>query len=198
MRYGWPQSGPGQSVLDLAGGTGDLARLAQRSMGNSGQLVIADINNAMLKIGRDQMINSGRIKNLSFVQCDAELLPFKDDSFNCVMIGFGLRNMTDKLAALSAVKRVLKPGGRVIILDFSKVKPWLEPLYGTWSFKVIPKLGRWIAGDESSYRYLVESIRVHPDQKALLALMRSAGFDQCEYFNLSNGISAVHKGYKLQ
>ena len=188
---------PGQRILDLAGGTGDLAHLVSKDLKGQGEVVVADINQHMLKLGRRRMIDAGQFKCLSFVRCDAELLPFLDDSFDCVIVGFGLRNMTNKQLALKTMYRVLKPGGRVIILEFSKVKPWLEPCYRAWSFAVIPHLGRLFAGDRDSYQYLVESIQVHPDQETLLGFMRKAGFERCQYFNLTQGICAVHKGYKL-
>lgn len=188
----------GQAVLDLAGGTGDLAKLALPALAGNGRMVIADINGAMLEVGRRRLLDQGQVHNVEFVRCDAECLPFAAESFDCVMIGFGLRNMTDKRTALEAVQRALKPGGKLVILEFSKADAWLETCYRRWSFGVIPRIGRWIAGDEKSYRYLVESIRMHPDQNTLLDMMSAAGFDKCEYFNLSCGISAVHRGYKLQ
>ncbi len=185
-----------QQILDLAGGTGDLAAGLHADLKGNAEIVVADINMAMLKVGRARLIDRG-INTLKFVRCDAELLPFADNSFDRVVMGFGLRNVTDKSAALSAVQRVLKPGGYILVLEFSQVKEWLAPIYDLWSFTVLPLLGRVVAGDQESYRYLAESIRMHPNQEALLRLMEDAGLKRCEYFNLSQGIVAIHRGYKL-
>lgn len=189
---------PGDSVLDLAGGTGDLAaRLAER-VGPAGKVILSDINAAMLNEGRQRLIDRGLVGNLAYVQANAESLPFPDNSFDCVTIAFGLRNVTVKDNALSAMLRVLKPGGRGIVLEFSQpVAPGLKPVYDAYSFAVLPLLGKLIANDAASYRYLAESIRMHPDQETLLHMMQEAGFERCEYFNLSGGIVAVHRGYKF-
>ena len=189
---------PGDSVLDLAGGTGDLAaRLADR-VGPSGKVILSDINAAMLNEGRQRLIDHGLVSNLAYVQANAETLPFPDNSFDCVTIAFGLRNVTVKENALRAMLRVLKPGGRAIVLEFSQpVAPGLKPLYDAYSFGVLPLLGKLIANDAASYRYLAESIRMHPNQETLLHMMQEAGFERCEYFNLSGGIVAVHRGYKF-
>ena len=188
---------PGQYVLDLAGGTGDMAIHLHRRLGGVGGIVIADANAEMLKMARMRLMDLGLIKNISFVHCNAELMPFDEGIFDRVVLAFGLRNMVNKQRALEAVYRALKPGGRFVILEFSKPPRWLRPLYDAWSFGVIPLLGRKFVGDESSYRYLVESIRMHPGQQVLLNMMCEAGFERCRYFNLSQGIVAVHRGYKL-
>ena len=182
----------GARVLDLAGGTGDLARLFAKAAGATGRVVLTDINHAMLAEGRDKLIDSGM--PLPVVQCDAEALPFPDRSFDAVSIGFGLRNVTQKENALAEMRRVLVPGGVALILEFSKVAPPLAPAYDWYSFNVLPKLGRLVAGDEASYRYLAESIRMHPDQEALKAMMERAGFDSVEYHNLTAGVVALHVG----
>ncbi len=188
---------PGQRALDLAGGSGDLAAGLARQVGAQGRVVLADINAAMLSRGRDRLLDEGLVGNVSCVQANAERLPFPDDSFDCITIGFGLRNVTDKPAALASMRRTLKPGGQLLVLEFSQpTLPTLQPLYDAYSFRVLPLLGRWVAGDEASYRYLAESIRMHPNQEALLALMRAAGLEGCRYHNLSGGIVAVHRGYK--
>ncbi len=187
---------PGQRALDVAGGTGDLAAGLARQVGAGGLVVLADINAAMLGHGRDRLIDAGLVDNVHYAQADAERLPFADDSFHCVTIGFGLRNVTDKPAALASMRRVLKPGGQLLVLEFSHPLPALGPLYDAYSFRVLPWLGKLVAGDEASYRYLAESIRMHPDQEALLAMMRHAGLEDCRYHNLSGGIVAVHRGYK--
>lgn len=188
----------GERVLDLAGGTGDLtARLARR-VGAAGAVVLADINRPMLANGRRRLFDRGMAGNLFYAQTDAEHLPFAARSFDCVTIAFGLRNVTDKEAALREMRRVLRPGGRVLVLEFSRpTLPALRPLYDLYSFRVLPLMGRLIAGDSASYRYLAESIRMHPDQHALKAMMERAGLERCEYFNLSAGIVAVHRGYAL-
>jgi len=182
----------GARVLDLAGGTGDLARLFAKAAGATGRVVLTDINHAMLVEGRDKLIDSGM--PLPVVQCDAEALPFPDRSFDAVSIGFGLRNVTQKENALAEMRRVLVPGGVALILEFSKVAPPLAPAYDWYSFNVLPKLGRLVAGDEASYRYLAESIRMHPDQETLKAMMERAGFDSVEYHNLTAGVVALHVG----
>ncbi len=218
-------------VLDLAGGTGDMAsRLAARigavapgvldrcsrrdstssipgvvppatlvhPCTSQGQLVVADINHAMLSVGRDRLVNEGAVGNILYVQADAEHLPFPDDYFDCITIAFGLRNVTHKDAALAAMYRVLKPGGRMLILEFSQPRATgLQSLYDWYSFNILPRLGKWIAQDEASYRYLAESIRMHPDQDTLKTMMGAAGFERCDYLNLSGGIVALHRGYKF-
>ncbi len=188
---------PGQRALDVAGGTGDLARGMAKQVGERGLVVLSDINGAMLARGRDRLLDAGLVQGLDFVQANAEKLPFADSSFDCVTIGFGLRNVTDKPAALASMRRVLRPGGRLIVLEFSQpVAPGLKPLYDTYSFRVLPALGKLVAGDDASYRYLAESIRMHPDQETLLGLMRDAGLEDCRYHNLAGGIVAVHRGYR--
>jgi len=187
----------GQSVLDLAGGTGDLAREFLRPVGDTGRVVLADINYAMLVQGRRRLIDAGAAGNLSIVQLDAEALPFADASFDCITIAFGLRNVTDQRAALSSMYRVLKPGGKLLILEFSRPAEVLRPAYDFYSFNVLPLMGRLVAKDEDSYRYLAESIRMHPDQETLLGMMREAGFERCRYYNLTGGVVALHLGYRL-
>lgn len=188
----------GQRVLDLASGTGDLVNRLAGLVGAEGMVVMSDINAAMLTRGRDRMLDRGRAGNLVFSQINAEQLPFPDNSFDCISIGFGLRNVTHKDRALADMYRVLKPGGRVLVLEFSKPtsKP-LEKIYDFYSFNLLPRIGRLIAKDEDSYRYLAESIRMHPDQEALKLMMESAGLERCDYHNLSGGIVAVHRGFKL-
>jgi len=185
----------GQRVLDVAGGSADLSRLFLKAVGSSGQVVLTDINNAMLRVGRDRLLDEGIATPVA--QCDAEFLPFPDNYFDCVSIAFGLRNVTHKDAALREMKRVLKPGGRVIVLEFSKVVKPLEKVYDLYSFKLLPKMGQLIAGDAESYQYLAESIRMHPGQEELKQMMIEAGLERVEYFNLTGGVVAVHKGYKL-
>ena len=187
---------PGQRALDVAGGSGDLAAGLARQVGERGLVVLTDINAAMLARGRDRLLDAGKAANVACVQADAERLPFADGSFDCVTIGFGLRNVTDKAAALGSMRRTLKPGGQLLVLEFSQPHAALKPLYDAYSFRVLPLLGRYVAGDEASYRYLAESIRMHPDQETLLAMMRAAGLEGCRYHNLSGGIVAVHRGYK--
>src|SRR5215470_11632138 len=188
---------PGQRALDVAGGTGDLAAGLARQVGARGLVVLSDINATMLARGRDRLINEGLVGNVACVQTDAERLPFPDDSFDCITIGFGLRNVTDKPAALAAMRRVLKPGGQLLVLEFSRPRaPGLGSLYDAYSFRVLPLLGKLVAQDEASYRYLAESIRMHPDQETLLGMMRDAGLEGCRYHNLSGGIVAVHRGYR--
>jgi demethylmenaquinone methyltransferase / 2-methoxy-6-polyprenyl-1,4-benzoquinol methylase len=188
----------GQRALDVAGGTGDLAVGLARQVGKSGHVVLSDINPDMLSAGRDRLIDLGFAGNVECVLADAERLPCADDSFDCVTIGFGLRNVTDKAAALASMHRVLKPGGQLLVLEFSTpVAPGLKPLYDAYSFGVLPRLGEWVAKDAASYRYLAESIRMHPDQETLLAMLNEAGFGQTRYHNLTGGIVAVHRGYKI-
>jgi demethylmenaquinone methyltransferase/2-methoxy-6-polyprenyl-1,4-benzoquinol methylase len=183
----------GMRVLDLAGGTGDLARLFADNVGPTGEIVLTDINGAMLAEGRDKLLNAGR--SVPAVQCDAERLPFRDAHFDCVSIAFGLRNVTRKEVALAEMRRVLKPGGVAAVLEFSRVWPPLAPAFDWYSFNVIPRLGKLVAGDDASYRYLAESIRMHPDQAALKAIMEQAGFDRVEVHNLAAGVVALHLGY---
>lgn len=189
---------PGHTVLDLAGGTGDLALRIRSLVGPEGQVVLGDINAAMLTIGYDRWIDQGAPAPMAFIQANAETLPFLDHSFDCVIMGFGLRNTTHPHRVLTDIQRVLKPGGRCIILEFSKpVLPGLQALYEVYSFKVLPWLGKKIAHDERSYRYLVESIERHPDQHTLKQMMDAAGLENCDYHNISGGIIAVHRGYKF-
>ena len=188
----------GEQVLDLAGGTGDLTTLFEKRVGEEGNVVLADINAQMLRTGRNRLIDRGLIGNVQYTQVNAECLPFADDSFDCVCIAFGLRNVTDKDAALNSMYRVLKPGGRAIVLEFSHpIDPITEKVYDFYSFNLLPKIGKWVAKDEESYRYLAESIRMHPKQDELKAMMETAGFERCEYFNMTQGIVAVHRGYKI-
>ena len=196
-RYAVLQAGlrPGMKVLDVAGGTADLTRLFLKEVGDTGQVVLTDINFSMLREGRDRMLNEGRLPPT--VQCDGEKLPFPDNYFDCVSVAFGLRNMTHKDQALMEMYRVLKPGGRLLVLEFSKVWKPLAPLYDAYSFKILPRMGSLVAGDEASYRYLAESIRMHPDQETLKAMMEEAGFFKVDYRNLTGGVVALHKGYKI-
>ena len=187
----------GQRALDVAGGTGDLTTGLAKQVGNSGLVILSDINAAMLGEGRDRMLDAGIVGNVACVLANAEKLPFADAQFDCVTIGFGLRNVTDKPAALEQMRRVLKPGGQLLVLEFSQpVLPFLKPLYDLYSFRVLPLIGKFVARDEASYRYLAESIRMHPDQETLLGMMRDAGLEDCRYHNLSGGIVAVHRGYR--
>lgn len=187
----------GQRVLDIAGGTGDLAAKFSQIVAADGMVVLADINESMLRVGRDRLMDQGLCENLDFVQADAQHLPFPDNSFDCVTIAFGLRNVTDKNQALESMYRVLKPGGRLLVLEFSKpANALLSKAYDAYSFNVLPKIGKLVAGDEDSYRYLAESIRMHPGQEELKAMMESAGFRRCEYYNMTGGIVALHKGIK--
>ena len=186
---------PGQRALDVAGGTGDLAAGLARQVGAAGSVVLSDINREMLERGRDRLLDRGLSGNVDFVQADAECLPFADASFDCVTIGFGLRNVTDKAAALASMRRVLRPGGQLLVLEFSQPVSSLRPLYDVYSFRVLPTLGRIIAGDADSYRYLAESIRTFPDQPALADMMREAGLDGCRWHNLTGGVVALHRGY---
>ncbi len=188
----------GQRVLDLAAGTGDLARQFVRRVGDTGSVTLADLNADMLEVGRRRLIDSGVLKAVAYVQTDAESLPFSDDRFDLVSMAFGLRNVTDKGRALASMLRVLRPGGQVLILEFSTLRvPVLDPLYRAYILNLLPRLGRIVAGDSDSYRYLAESIRLHPSQEQLLEIMKTAGFERCGYHNLSGGIAAVHRGYKL-
>lgn len=189
---------PGDAVLDLAGGTGDIAALLLPKVGAKGRVVVGDINGDMLRVGRDRMIDRGLLKGLEWSQMNAEALPFPDGSFDCVTMAFGLRNVTRKETALSEIHRVLKVGGRILVLEFSAVKSsLLKPLYDFHSFKILPRIGAMIAGDEDSYRYLAESIRKHPDQETLKAMMETAGFEKVDVRNLSAGIVAIHRGYRV-
>ncbi|MGR9073278.1 MAG: bifunctional demethylmenaquinone methyltransferase/2-methoxy-6-polyprenyl-1,4-benzoquinol methylase UbiE [Gammaproteobacteria bacterium] len=188
----------GDSVLDLAGGTGDMTLLYQKRVGPEGRIVLADINASMLRRGRDRLIDRGVVSNVHYTQVNAEKLPFEDNTFDCVCIAFGLRNVTDKDAALRSMQRVLKPGGRVIVLEFSHPTDKItEKAYDFYSFNVLPKMGEWVAKDAESYRYLAESIRMHPKQAELKRMMENAGLERCEYFNMTQGIVAVHRGYKI-
>lgn len=199
-RYTTEMSGvrAGQRVLDIAGGTGDLAARFSALVGERGEVILADINESMLQVGREHLVNRGLLGNIDYVQANAECLPFPDNHFDCISIAFGLRNVTDKEAALCSMQRVLKPGGRLLVLEFSKpVVPGLAPIYDAYSFKLLPLMGKLIARDDASYRYLAESIRVHPGQQALQKMMEQAGLERCEYFNLSGGIVALHRGYKF-
>jgi demethylmenaquinone methyltransferase / 2-methoxy-6-polyprenyl-1,4-benzoquinol methylase len=199
-RFALSQTGlrRGDSALDVAGGSGDLSRGMSEQVGAAGLVVLSDINNAMLARGRDRLIDAGLVGNLRYAQANAECLPFRDESFHCVMIGFGLRNVTDQPAALRSMRRVLKPGGRLVVLEFSKpVSGVLSSLYDSYSFHLLPRLGQLVAGDAASYQYLAESIRRHPDQETLLTMMQQAGFEDCRYTNLFGGIVAVHTGYRF-
>ena len=188
----------GDSVLDLAGGTGDIAALLRDRVGDAGRIVLGDINGDMLRVGRDRMIDRGRITGFEYVQCNAEALPFPDASFDLVTIAFGLRNVTDKDAALREMQRVLKVGGQARVLEFSEVKlDWFKPIYDFHSFNVLPRLGQLFAGDADSYQYLAESIRKHPPQDELRGMMDAAGFARTAYKNLSGGIVAIHTGYRV-
>jgi len=188
---------PGQRALDVAGGSGDLAAGLARQVGARGLVVLSDINATMLARGRDRLINEGLVGNVACVQADAERLPFPDNTFDCITIGFGLRNVTDKPAALAAMRRTLKPGGQLLVLEFSQPRtPGLAPLYDAYSFRVLPWLGKVVAHDEASYRYLAESIRRHPDPETLLRMLQEAGLEGCRCHFLAGGIVAVHRGYK--
>jgi demethylmenaquinone methyltransferase/2-methoxy-6-polyprenyl-1,4-benzoquinol methylase len=189
---------PGQVALDVAAGSGDLSLGLARQVGPGGTVFVTDINARMLALGRDRLINAGQVGNVHYLQADAERLPFKSGTFDCVSIGFGLRNVTDKEAALASLLRVLKPGGRLLVLEFSRPRlSFLDPLYDFYSLKVLPRLGELVLDDADSYRYLAESIRRHPDQDELKELMIRQGFERCEYFNFSGGIVALHLGYRI-
>jgi len=188
---------PGNVVLDLAGGTGDLAREFSRKVGKQGHVVLADINAAMLQRGRRRLIDAGISGNVSIVQADAQQLPFDSGSFDCITMAFGLRNVTDKDAALASMFRVLKPGGKAMILEFSKPAEAIKPAYDLYSFKVLPTLGKLVADDPDSYQYLAESIRMHPNQETLKDMMEAAGFERCRYNNMAAGIVALHIGYRI-
>ncbi len=187
----------GDSVLDIAGGTGDLTRQFSSLVGPEGRVVLADINDSMLNVGRDKLTDLGVAGNVEYVQADAQYLPFPDNTFDCITIAFGLRNVTDKALALRSMLRVLKPGGRLLVLEFSKpTNPIVEKLYDRYSFSLLPFMGKLVANDADSYRYLAESIRMHPDQDTLKQMMIDAGFEQCRYYNMTGGVVAVHKGSK--
>jgi demethylmenaquinone methyltransferase/2-methoxy-6-polyprenyl-1,4-benzoquinol methylase len=188
---------PGNKVLDIAGGTGDLAAKFSRLVGSNGRVVLADINDSMLTVGREKLTNKGIVGNIEYVQANAECLPFPDNYFDCITIAFGLRNVTDKDAALRSMNRVLKPGGRLLVLEFSKpVNPVIAKLYDRYSFDILPKMGQLVTNDEDSYRYLAESIRMHPDQDTLKGMMNDAGFVDVRYHNMTAGVVAVHRGIK--
>jgi demethylmenaquinone methyltransferase/2-methoxy-6-polyprenyl-1,4-benzoquinol methylase len=186
---------PGMKVLDVAGGTADLARAFARRVGESGEVWLTDINASMLSVGRDRLVDEGELRPV--VQCDAERLPFPDRYFDRASVAFGLRNMTRKEQALAEMRRVLKPGGKLLVLEFSRVWKPLEKLYDVYSFRVLPKLGERVAGDPASYRYLAESIRMHPDQQTLADMMAAAGLSRVKWFNLSAGVVALHEGWRL-
>ena len=187
----------GQTVLDIAGGTGDLAAKFSKLVGADGKVILADINAAMLSVGRDRLIDKGALSNINVVQADAQFLPFDDNSIDCITMAFGLRNVTDKAKALRSMHRVLKPGGRVLVLEFSKpTSPLLSKVYDAYSFSALPAMGKLITDDADSYRYLAESIRKHPDQESLLEMVEDAGFVDCRYHNMTGGIVAVHRGIK--
>ncbi|MES9823863.1 MAG: bifunctional demethylmenaquinone methyltransferase/2-methoxy-6-polyprenyl-1,4-benzoquinol methylase UbiE [Candidatus Thiodiazotropha endolucinida] len=188
----------GHRVLDLAAGTGDLSARFSGLVGDDGLVVFSDINASMLQVGRERMEDQGRVGNLQYIQADAQHLPFPDNHFDCVTIGFGLRNVTDKQLALNAIFHSVKPGGRLLVLEFSKpTHRALEKVYDLYSFTLLPKIGKLVTDDEESYRYLAESIRMHPDQETLKGMMEHAGFERCDYFNLTGGVVAIHRGYKL-
>jgi len=188
---------PGQSALDLAGGSGDLTRLLSRKVGDKGYVILADINAAMLDVGRTRLLNEGLLSNINYVQANAQELPFADNSFHCITIGFGLRNVTDKDAALRSMFRVCKPGGKIMVLEFSSpTLPGLKPVYDWYSFNILPKIGQLFTQDADSYKYLAESIRMHPNQEGLKKMIESAGFEDCHYHNLSGGIVALHIAHK--
>jgi len=189
---------PGQKILDLAGGTGDLTAKFSRLVGDSGEVVLADINDSMLKVGREKLRNKGLVNNIRYVQANAEALPFPDNYFDLITIGFGLRNVTHKDQALASMYRALKPGGRLLVLEFSKpTNVVMSKLYDFYSFKVLPKMGQLVAKDSNSYQYLAESIRMHPDQETLKAMMETVGFEQVTYHNLTQGVVALHRGFKF-
>jgi demethylmenaquinone methyltransferase/2-methoxy-6-polyprenyl-1,4-benzoquinol methylase len=185
----------GDRVLDIAGGSGDLSKLFAKKVGDTGQVILTDINASMLGVGRDRMLDAGL--NVPALQCDAEKLPFPDQYFDCVIVAFGLRNMTHKDIALAEMQRVLKIGGRLLVLEFSKVWQPLSKIYDAYSFKLLPLMGKLLANDAESYQYLAESIRMHPDQETLKHMMIEAGLSKVDYYNLSAGVVALHKGYKI-
>jgi len=188
---------PGQVVLDIAGGTGDLSKRFSKLVGDEGHVYLADINYSMLDVGKRRLLDEGIMGNVSYIQMNAENLAFRDNTFDCITIAFGLRNVTDKERAIRSMYRVLKPGGRLMILEFSKPKvPGLQTIYDAYSFGVLPKLGKLVLGDSDSYQYLAESIRMHPDQDTLKQMVEQAGFEDCSYHNLTGGIVAVHRAYK--
>lgn len=188
---------PGDVVLDIACGTGDLAKMLAKKVGDHGKVILTDINETMLQTGRERLEDKGMVGNISYVQANAENLPFTANFFDCITIAFGLRNVTHKAAALKSIYRILKPGGKLLILEFSHTQsPLLKKMYDFYSFNVIPKLGEWVANDKDSYQYLVESIRMHPDQETLKSMMNEAGFEDAAFFNLNGGIVALHTGYK--
>lgn len=188
----------GHKVLDLAGGTGDLAAKFSRIVGENGKVILADINNAMLTVGRDKLRDMGIVNNIDYVQANAEALPFPDNTFDLITIAFGLRNVTDKDKALASMYRVLKPGGRLLVLEFSKPESeMLSKVYDMYSFHLLPKMGKLVANDSESYQYLAESIRMHPDQEALKSMMETVGFEQTTFHNLTGGIVALHRGFKF-
>jgi demethylmenaquinone methyltransferase/2-methoxy-6-polyprenyl-1,4-benzoquinol methylase len=187
----------GQVALDVAGGTGDLTKGMARQVGPEGHVVLSDINQAMLEQGRNRLLDDGVVGNVTYAQANAEFLPFADNSFDCITIAFGLRNVTHKEKALESMFRVLRPGGQLMILEFSKPVAALSPFYDLYSFKVLPFMGKMVANDSESYRYLAESIRKHPDQETLLGMMNDAGFERTRYHNLTGGIVALHRGYKF-
>lgn len=188
---------PGHKVLDIAGGTGDLAYKFSKLVGPEGQVILSDINSSMLNVGRDRLINRGVSSNVQYAQLDAQYLPFDDNTFDCITIAFGLRNVTDKDLALQSMFRILKPGGRLLVLEFSKPKnPLLSKVYDEYSFRILPLMGKIVTQDADSYRYLAESIRMHPDQETLKDMMVKAGFANTEYYNMTGGVVALHKGIK--
>lgn len=199
-RYTIEMSGvrKGHKVLDIAGGTGDLAAKFSKIVGDSGEVILSDINASMLGVGRSRMIDKGLLTNMDYVQANAESLPFPDNYFDCITIAFGLRNVTEKANALKSMYRIVKPGGRVLVLEFSKpVSPLLSKVYDIYSFNLLPKIGELVANDSESYKYLAESIRMHPDQQTLKDMMLEAGFEQCDYHNMTGGIVALHRGFKF-
>ena len=188
---------PGQIVLDLAGGTGDLAKAFSKKVGKHGRVILADINAAMLKQGRCRLVDSGAWDNVAIAQVDAQELPFNDATFDCITMAFGLRNVTDKDAALASMFRVLKPGGKAMVLEFSRPNEAIKPAYDMYSFKVLPTLGKFVADDPDSYQYLAESIRMHPDQDTLKSMMETVGFERCRFHNMAAGIVALHIGFRI-
>jgi demethylmenaquinone methyltransferase / 2-methoxy-6-polyprenyl-1,4-benzoquinol methylase len=186
----------GMIALDVAGGTGDLAEALAKQVGKSGSVILTDINASMLSEGRNKLLDKGSFNNITLIQSNAEELPFEDNTFDCITIAFGLRNVTNKEEALKSMLNVLKPGGKLLVLEFSKPNELLTPLYDFYSFNVLPKLGEWVANDSDSYKYLAESIRMHPDQDKLLTMINNTGFANSEYFNLTGGIVALHVGQK--